>query len=483
MKKLTKALMVVTAIVMAFSVSAMAACDSGDGNDSVNPDSPEYVQPVKNSDVKKIMDAFAKQSFKAVGMESAIDRTSTSLSYDCDAQGNKIENAEERNSKTKYDGTNSQKINIATLESDVITCGLYKELDKDGNVIENSEYYSYGYDFTRGGKEYIAYSQTEITDFSNVEYEYVEDVEIPPQVMAILAALPEAGVPADMMTPVTAILRLGDIYGGASYSNKKLTINYNKVAYKLYTEVLTVIDGLNDNTTVGELIAKTPVKNLLQSLTYGIDAKEIYDEVVAMFTGEGSDPAVKAQIDKLPKPAEKETVYAYLVKLLESKDVAELIFSIAAPGMPASAIAPIADFKISEIITMIMGIVGGDGGAATQAETATAPSMAEIKTMLKGMINQYVTITEDKVTVNAGDGKTEISALEVVFNVGDDYTVSSISVSADIAESYSSVHGYGYDGNSFYTKYEESSNVKFTATVELSKTEYTLKTINTSTAE
>lgn len=480
MKKLNKAILGVTALVMAFSVSAMAACSNTDNdpNSPKNPNSPNYVQPVKNNDVKKTIEAFGKQNFKAVSLDYTYEDTYVSSDYECNASGVKLENATVDKYSNHYKMTVSEKMNFKTLDMDMTSYDISEELDKDGKPVAEGTRKEYDYTFMRGGKMYGKSSQTEITDFSNVEFDYSYDAEIPPQVTAILAALPEEGMSAEFMTPVTAIMRLGDIYGGATYANNKLTVNFNKVAYKLYNEVLEVIEGLNDETKVGDLIKKTPVKNLLQSLTYGIDAKEIYDQVVAMAGGENADATVKAQIDKLPKPAEKETVYAYLLKLLESKDVAELIFSMAAPGMPASAIAPIADFKVSEIITLVMGIVGGNGGVATQAEASTAPTMAQIKTMVKGLINKYLTVTEDKITVNAGN-KTEVSAAEVVFNVGDDYTVSSISLSVDIKMTYSSIENH----NDSYHKYEGTGNMKFTASAALSKTEYTLKTINTTVAE
>ena len=480
MKKLNKALLGVTALVMAFSVSAMAAC-GGNGDEGGNPNDPNSEQAFKSSDVKKAVEAFGQQHFKAISVEYSADMIINTASYDCDKDGKKLADATENNYSYSLLSTSTEKMNLRTFEMDDIAHSISKDLDEDGKIVEDSERERYNYNFIRDGYSYDLYSQTEITDFSKAEFEEPWAIDMPAEVLAILAAMPEEGVPADLMTPVTAIMRLADIYDGASYANKKLTVNFNKVAYQLYTEVLTVIEGLNEDTTVGELIGKTPVKNLLQSFTYGIDAKEIYDEVYDMFAGEGSDPAMKAQIDKLPVPEEKEGVYSYLVKLLESKDVAELLFSMAAPGMPASAIAPIAQFTVIDIVTMFMG-GAGEGEVSLQMEAA-APTMAQIKAMVKQMLNQYVTVTQDKVTVTMPDEKVEVSALEIVFEVGDDYSVSSVSLSADVVMESSSVHGVHTDGNDYYSRYDIARNMAFSASVEFSKDEYTLKTINTSTAK
>ena len=373
-------------------------------------------------------------------------------------------------------------------------------LGEDGKPDEEHKYESYNYSFTRGDYDFYTYSNKEITDFSKVALEASKG-ETSEQFEAILAQMPEEGVPAGIMAPVTAVLNLADIYGGATFADKKLTVNFNKVAYKMYNEVLKVIEDLNDDTTVGDVIAATPVKNLIESLTYGIDAKEVYDGLYSYAVE--SEMVTKAQLDAIlvsvPKPEEGESVYAYLVKLLESKEVATLLGGVVSEmGITLPEDTAIADMTVSEVITMVMGMIGGGSQGApstgakpmAQAAASSAPSMDDIKEMVKGVLDQYVTVTEDKVTVTIDkDNTTEVSAVELVFAVGDDYTVTSVSFSADVVSTYDDVRqiGSSSSANGEVTKYYERNVGKTTesvsATIVLSATEYTLTDISKANVE
>ena len=509
MKKLHKVLMSVTAIVMAFSMTAMTACVDGEGGS--NPgNNPGNISggteggnteggnqggnqggnaTVTKTDAQKTIEAFQNQSFKAVGVEVVSDTTSTYVSYSCDAEGKILDGATKEESARNSVVEISEKVNLVNYAGDMKSCATYTDIDADGNLIKSTENKYYGYEFLRDGYDFYVPSndgiKEEITDFSNVTF-HVEESTIPSQLEEILAQMPEDGVPAGLLVPITTFLNLADVYEGATFADKKLTVNLNKVVYGLYNDVVEVIENLDDDTTVGDIFTAAPVKNLIESLTYGLDAKEVYDQIYSAIIESGTVP--KAQIDavlvSVPKPEEGENVYSYLVKIIESKEVATLLGALASSyGITLPEDTAIADMKISEVITIVMGAMGGAPQDAAPAAPA-APSMEDIKAMLKNMLDGYVTVTEDKLTITVYETPTEYnkmdaSAAQLVFNVGDDYTVSSIDFSVEAVTYYGNIY-VGSTNNTWYDTVQKST---VTGSIELPATEYTLKDINKNKVE
>lgn len=532
MKKFKKALIGITSLVMAFSMTAICACTGGNqsGNqgdtpggiagDDNNPGGSHGGEQGGNteqpkSDAQKIIEAFQKQNIKAVGIEYSFESTEEYTGYASEADGTKLGNAITTVNCWHNVFSGTQRINIQDLEIDASDYNLTEELDKDGNVVADSESNreGYSYSFIRGGYEFYTNSEVEITDFSKVTFEGGNSMEMPEQLSAMLAQLPESGATGDMLAPVAAILNLADIYGGATFADKKLTVDLNKVAYKLYTEVLAEIDALDENTTVAELIAAKPVKNLLQSLTYGVDAKKIVDELKKNFTsgenkteslaeeGNGEQAAAMAMVAELvkvlPDAEEGESVYDYLVKTLNSKDFGAAVIGLLT-GSPVDVPVALGDFKVMQIVSLVTKITtppttppdpGYDyqsGGVSAQAEDAQPEmTMEQVKELIKGYLNM-VTVTEDKVTVATGESSdTELSALKLVLAVGDDYTVSSVSFSGNMKTTYSSVDktfevtdGETGEVTVCYTASKGSETSTITAEIKLSEDEYSLTDIN-----
>ena len=494
MKKLHKVIMGVTAIVMAFSMTAMTACVGGNGeggnqngggggiiSDGGNEQGGGNDDDKKDDDNKdtrtdaiKTLDAFQKQSFNAIALEIISDTTNNSVYFDCDESGKILEGETEQKNHNNSVNTMSEKINLSTLDMDGIEHYVRVELDDDDKVVASSKEEGYSYDFTRGDYAFYTSSKTEITDFSKVTLG-VSSVETNEQLNEILAQMPEDGTPANLLLPVSAILDLADIYEGASFADKKLTVNLNKVVYNIYNEVLKVIEDLKTTTTVGDVIGAAPVKNLISALTYGIDTKEVYDQVVELIgsaapTAEGEEgmpsysEVIGSVLASLPQPEEGESVYDYLVKLLDSGELKMLIANATGKVMTK----PVSQLTYAEVLAL-MGM--------------QAPSIDDIKDLVKGMIAQYATVTEDKVTISMEGDENEFSAAEIVFSVGDDYTVTSVSFSIDVVTTYESVFESGsseVDGvvTKYYSKSEGTTKNTVSATIELSTEEYTLKNIN-----
>ncbi|MDE7076873.1 MAG: hypothetical protein K2O62_06090, partial [Clostridia bacterium] len=454
MKKFKKAIMGVTALVMAFSMTALAACANGnkdpkDPSDPSNPNGPSegtLVSPAK-TDTVKVMERIQTQSFKAASMQYVLDTKSMTTGYDSDSEGKILDGATKTTSGVHAKMSDSVKINVKDLELDAMSYYFEEALDGEGKkVADATEMETYSYMFARGGHLFSAYDKgKQITDFSDAKIEYMGDMGLPEQLKTMLAALPENGMPAQELTPLTAVLNLAETYGGATFSDKKLTVNFNKTAYGLYNDVLAVIDALNEDTKVGDVIKAKPVKALIESLTYGVSAKDILEQVAAMAGGEAgastldgesegasSEAMIGAILEILPEATAGESVYDYLVRLLESKDVAEAVFKMIAPSLPASAVAPIAEFKVIELLQLFAASMqppqnpdqGTTMSAAVYEESAGGMqqvTMAQIKQQVKGYLNQMVSVTEDKVTVTMPESAYEVSALEIVYTVGDDY--------------------------------------------------------------
>ncbi len=510
MNKFKKAILGVTALVMACSMTALAACSNGkdpkDPSDPNNPNGPSegtLVSPAK-TDTVKVLERIQTQSFKAASLSYALDTKSMCTSYDSDAEGKILEGATKTIGGEHTKTSGSAKINVKNLELDATSYYFEEALDADGKKVADTERENYGYIFSRGGHLFSAYDDKgkQITDFSDVTLEYAGDMGLPAELKAMLDALPANGMPAQELTPLSAILNLAETYGGATFADKKLTINFNKTAYGLYNDVLAVIETLTEDTTVGDVIKAKPVKALIESLTYGVSAKDILDQVAAMAGGEdgastlegesgaSSAAMIGAILVILPEATAGESVYNYLVKVLESKDVAEAVFKMIAPTLPASAVAPIAQFKVIELLQLIAASMqppqnpdqGTTMSAAVYEESADGGmqqvTMAQIKKQIKGHLNQMVSVTEDKVTVTMPESAYSVSALEIVYTVGDDYAVSSVAISGSVSEKMSYVRGTGHDGEMNYQNNEIENDYTLSASIEFATSELALTDIS-----
>lgn len=512
MKKIKKALIGITSLVMAFSMTAICACSSGNkgGDDDGGITGGEQGGTETKSDAIKVLEAFQKQSFKGINLEYTLDGGSTSTEYHCDEEGAILEGATKQVEGWRDSSFTSEKINIKDLEIDAINTGSSERLDAEGKVVEGKGIKWYNYAFIRGGQIFSTERYKATTDFSDVAFEYGGAMEMPEYASAALEQIPAGGVTGDILSPVSAILNLADIYGGATFADKKLTVDLNKIAYKLYGEVLAEIEKINENTTVGELIAVKPVKNLIESLTYGLDAKQFVDELKKNFTEgenktetlaeEGAEESAAAMamvaglVKVLPDAAEGESVYNYLVKVLNTKEFGAAVIGLLT-GSPLDVPVALGDFKVMQIVSMVSKIMTPpesdkeiSGGVSSQAEGAQ-PEMTidDVKELIKSYLN-VVAVTEDKVTIDTSNeeekSSMDLSALKLVFAVGDDYTVSSVSFSGNYSSTSSHVScSQHYDQElgvyvKTYTKYESSEAYDIEATVELSKDEYTLTNVS-----
>ncbi len=490
MKKTKKAVAGLTALFMAFSMTAFAACETNDGNtgdDGNNGEPPAIVK----TDAEKIMEAAAKQRIGGMSGVINLNMNHANVSYASDEEGKKLQNAEEEKTYYKTDMTLSGAVNLKNLNVDASSVLTEWETDANGTEKANTRGSDYSYYFMRGGFLYTYYSDSEVTDFSSVVLNKLSGGAF---VMPV-AADGYAGV------PLNTFINLSRVYNANSFADKKLTINLNKVVYSLYTDVIGVINGLKDTTTVGEVVESAPVKNLIHSLTYGYTAKDIYDEVKEGLGGDRMPAGIKGYFDLAPVPAEGVSVYDYLVSVLKSKAFAEDIIGLVSSDIPASAIAPLYDFAVLDIAKLFLMSSDSDTPSlapATQAETGDSESSEPTMTMenLKAMIKDYVDMvsaTEDTVTVNIPDYNMVVnaSALQAVISVNDNYEIISAEVTGDavietqrIRKKTQYIPGSGDSDDTTvvsYTTHKETINADVKATLTVSET-ISLKNISSNKA-
>jgi len=462
MKKIKKAFLGITALLAAFSISAMCACTPGSntenngGNNSGGNISGGNTQAITAASVLK---AYANQTVTGATLEYTLIGDTSAKAYLCDEEGNKLPNAEEHSSRSKSteQASAAMAVDGSDLKIDLELSSKNERYDADGEAALQD----YRYMFVRGGHIFTHEAKAAVTDFADVTLTYDGSMTdgMPEGYQAILAGL-NTEVGSATSLPLNLILGLADKYNGASYANGVLTVDFNKVTYNLYNDVLAVIEGLDENTTVGSLLSSAPVKNLLQSLTYGMDAKEIYDSVVAQLGGDNAPAEIKAILKVLPQPAEGDGVYEYLVKVVSSKEFTGFVVSMLTQGQVGSMIAPFSEFKLADIFALLGKINGGSqspklGGSQTSADasgnarmTPAPVTMEEIKGIVKATLDKTVKVTEDKFTLTFGATVVEAENISVGFNVNDKSEVSGIALTGNSKVAAKSFNGIdGGDGS------------------------------------
>lgn len=461
MKRIKKAFLGITALLAAFSISAMCACTPGDNTEN-NGGNPGGNTPGGNTQAitaASVLKAYANQTVTGATLEYTLTGDTSAKAYPCDEDGNKLPNAEEQSSRSKSTEQASAAVAVdgSDLKIDLELSSKNERYGVDGEAATQG----YRYMFVRGGHIFTHEAEAAVTDFADVTLTYDGSMTdgMPEGYQAILAGL-NTEVGSATSLPLNLILGLADKYNGASYANGVLTVDFNKVTYNLYNDVLSVIESLDENTTVGSLLSSAPVKNLLQSLTYGMDAKEIYDSVVAQLSGENVPAATKEILKVLPKPAEGDGVYEYLVKVVSSKEFTGFVVSMLTQGQVGSMIAPFSEFKLADIFALLGKINGGSqspmlDGSQTLADASgnvrmsPAPiTMEEIKKLVKDTLDKAVSVTEDKFTLTFGATVVEAENISVSFNVNDKSEVSGIALTGNSKVAVKSFNGIdGGDGN------------------------------------
>lgn len=511
MTNLKKALMGVTALVMAFSLTAITACTKKGGNEGGNGGNEGGNGgnggggTTVVADVDKIMEAAAKQTVGGITAAYTINNTINSTTYESDENGVKKPDAEEMTSVRKQKTVSSAKIDLNTLNIDASEV----ESTEESSIYGSYDYTTYGYSFIRDGKVFNYSAHAEVTDFTGKILTYNEDE-------ASLGDFAGENVTLSMLGPVlteegvigmpfNAVINLGKTYESTTFADGKLTINLNKVAYKAYNEVLAVIEGLTEESTMGGLIESTPVKNLIDSLTYGLTAKDLYDDLTAQVAGQPAAqeesteaPGMASIFGMLPAPEEGASVHSYLVTVLKDETFSKAILSMAMlPEEAITAIGTLYAFPVITFVNLMMAMMPGSGddivgeGGDTEdmravpyegEEEMPTLTMEQVKAMVKGMLDEAVVVTEDKATISVEGEVVELTGLAVELNVNDKYEIETAKFVCNYVNNFVYISDNGYfNGEEYVDNYsaEKSETTgSLVATLTLSATAPALTNIN-----
>ncbi|MDE7084054.1 MAG: hypothetical protein K2O81_02285, partial [Clostridia bacterium] len=186
-----------------------------------------------------------------------------------------------------------------------------------------------------------------------------------------------------------------------SETEHTITLNINQMVYGLYGYIKQIVNNITTDTTLGGLIKCSAIKYYINAYAGEMTAQDLYDTVMQIIVGNigggesGTTPFADVPENSLVAaiiPLQGESVYDYIVRMLNSEDVATLVGSE----------KPLGAYKISEWL-------GEDAAAALK-------SLKDAVNALDGTV-----ISRNKITVPAqggtqsADSEVSISDLSLVF--------------------------------------------------------------------
>lgn len=120
------------------------------------------------------------------------------------------------------------------------------------------------------------------------------------------------------------LIALADAAGAVSVNGNAVTLDINKLAYRLAQDAKTVLDSVDEYTTVSALCQNDIVKKWIKAFTAFIDFDDVRKTVE-----EELQPLLKDKLDySLPAADEKDDVYSYLMKLIDDTAFATKVLDI-----------------------------------------------------------------------------------------------------------------------------------------------------------
>lgn len=217
----------------------------------------------------------------------------------------------------------SGKFNIATGNADIVS-------ESVGAGV-NAGVDDYSYVYLRDWNAYTYSSDTKPADFSGIEWSAEGNLND-----FISQALQGSGIPVDfasvggvssvfgLIMPLMCHLELSfaKAAGGITEdaSAQTLTVDVNKTLYNFVNDIKGVVNGVTDSTTVGDLLGNATVKKYFGVITELVPV----DTVKSMLSQSGINVS----------PDEGSSTYDYIVKVISSEEVKNLIGSTADITLP-----------------------------------------------------------------------------------------------------------------------------------------------------
>lgn len=171
-----------------------------------------------------------------------------------------------------------------------------------------------------------------------------------------------------------------------------VTLNINQMVYGLYGQIKQIVNNITVDTTISGLMKCSAVKYYINAYAGDMTAQDLYDTIIQTIVSAGgvtpfADVAEGSPLAAI-MPLQGEGVYDYIVRLLNSQDVATLM----------GAEKPLGETKLGESM-------GTDAAAALKA--------------LKDSVNALdgTVISKNKITIPSQDGMESAAAGASVSNL------------------------------------------------------------------
>lgn len=447
MKIFKKFLAALVAVVMAFGIFAFAACDKDDKNDKTdgttngdtgNGDTGNGGGSTTKTPAELLLEAVDKAS-------SYIELTAESTNVTNTESYTLPSLTDEKPSTTKKSESTtsiiiSGKANVETGNADL----TYACSENEGEEEENSLVYY----FLRDWKMFSCAAEPdeetgeveEITDFSETILYYGGELSemvsgfisliygkigggmAAPATLAEQPSLDVGALASPALGKVnTVLVRLAVAADTLEVNNGVYSVDVIKTLNKAWTEISAVVEALDENTTVGDVLANATVKKYLSVFTELVPAQTLYN--VAVESIKSLSSAMQTALSFLAdiKPDEGSTTYDYLVKLISSNGVKSLLNTILQAKLGASQeifSTTLDKAKVNDLL------------ALAEMDVASVKAMLEalpfeisdeklIVTIEGEKETTSITYTELKLGYTVADGKLTEQTLSVKYNQED----------------------------------------------------------------
>jgi uncharacterized protein YutE (UPF0331/DUF86 family) len=407
MKKLHKGVMAITAAITCVSMTVFTACDNGGSSDNnSDPSTPAgYIECVENA-VQKQNIAGAVGTYSSDWLDAydfpalkEYNAGQANITGQVAADFNAVQADAFMNMYAKYKFCNDD--NYADRSTDFT----------DANIAE--EYQAY---FIRDGVYYNCASDKKIDTFDSTVTLYYRSLDIDKNndtdyatLSYLVNGLEQLKGYEDVASELVNISLVATDYNALTIDSGKMTIDFAKLIKGLYDDVMATLESVSGTTTVLQLLQSSPVKNLLTALTKVVDTNAVYQ---SLKTSLGADEKVAAVAAALPAPTEGQSLYDYLITVVNNDGV----------GAAMGADHTLGSFTLNDIIAMAK-------AAGVEADI----NVDDLKTL----VSSVLTITEEdgKVAVKmVADKSTQMvtfSSANLTYNIGAGYKLEGFS--ADFA--------------------------------------------------
>ena len=509
------------ALTMSASVWAFAACgdpNQGDPNQGGNNNNQNQGGNNNNQgeDVSAIVSALKEQQLVSATVKYSMTEHDESEHTYNDADGNKIKDYYSYNRSIK--NSMEMKVNIANGNMDGV---MYSEKSRkeqfaDGET-EDYMYEDYiyknksiSYVFLRNWNafSYDIYDSVdednqepqveEVTDWRDVVLEYGGKVtesmpmEFPEEAMGMYFSYEPA---VNIL-----LLNLASAADAVKIESGKATIDINKLVDNALSDATSALQSFTDKTTVGELLDNAIIAKYLSAIFNIFTVDEVKELLELYLEGSEMEEMINSILAAV-EPDANSTTYQYIVKLVKSAELYNLVNGIVGGGaLPAGTLDNI---TLGFIMQMVLGAMGGgkvevESAARAVADAGEGVDYLALAKAYVSELSKQITATELKIkSVGYHDGyngdftsMVTFRNFKMEYTLNADNTIASQKVSFDGTQTgVTSVWAEKTEQDEngefgfVFVVTNETSEISLEASIEYSSTEATLIDISGCTVE